>query len=172
LPYNVHIATAGTAAADSTQKSTVTLNTSKGYTDTAVKNINDTITGINNTLGDRVTTLSGETVKNNAETIIKNTDFLICTSDYKKEGIETGVGIYNGGIVAKKGKRLNKVTGALEPNYTFAITNDGNAQFKGTLTITNDKESRITISNERIQVWQDGVKRVVIGNLNEDSTDI
>jgi len=176
LPYNVHIATANTAASDSTKKSTDALNTSKGYTDTtvgtAVTNINDTITNINNTLGGRVTTLSGETVKNNAATIINNTDFLICTKDFKNPDKETGIGIYNGGIVAQKGKSKNRVTGAVEPNYTFAITNEGNAQFKGTLTITNDQASRITISNQRIQVWQDDVRRVVIGNLNEDSTDI
>jgi hypothetical protein len=100
-------------------------------------------------------------IDNDAENIMRS-DFFLKTNNYNDTVLPngtivpgTGVAIYGGGIIAKK----NGVN-------TFSIGSDGNATFTGSITLDNGEPSRTVITNDKIEIWNQGVRRVILGKLN------
>lgn len=102
------------------------------------------------------TEIYGNTLGSTTANIMKS-GFFLQTSGYAgTDGTNgSGVAIYNGGII---GKKLG--------TPTFAIGSDGNAIFSGTLEINSQATSKTVITNDKIEVWNGGVRRVVLGKLD------
>ena len=66
----------------------------------------------------------------------------------------SGVAVTGKGIVAHNGTKS-----------TVVIDVDGNATFGGTLAIDSGASSRMVVTSDKIEIWNAGVKRVVLGNL-------
>lgn len=138
LEYRAFQATVATASTDASFK----LLESKDYTNTTESDI-------------RGSTLS------NQEDQIMRPGFVLKTPRFTGTYVGTvyqagrGIAISENGIIAKK----NDIP-------TFALDIEGNATFSGILNVTNSQDSRVTINNEVIEVWNNGVKRVVLGKLN------
>jgi hypothetical protein len=99
------------------------------------------------------TDIYGNTLSSVASNIMKE-GFILQTPGFPLTN-GSGVGISRGGIVGKK----NGVS-------TFAIGSDGNAIFSGTLEINSQATSKTVITNDKIEVWNGGVRRVVLGKLD------
>jgi hypothetical protein len=134
-----------TAASDATIKANTALSDAKSYADTAKKSVVDA------TLG-------------NAVKQIMKTGFYLQTNGYDGvtvNGVQqpgSGFALYDGGLIAKK----NNVN-------TFSLDSSGNAVFGGTIQIVNINPavtSYLNITNDKLEVYNNGVKRVVLGKLN------
>jgi hypothetical protein len=92
-------------------------------------------------------------LKNKVANILpKDGEFTLQTGNYDAG---SGVIISPRGILAKKNSK-----------DTFAIGNDGTATFSGDLNIVRDTDNRVNITTDTIEVWNAGVKRVVLGKLS------
>ena len=99
-------------------------------------------------------------VDNDAENIMRS-DFFLKTNNYNDTVLPngtivpgTGVAIFGGGIIAKK-NGLN----------TFSIGSDGSATFTGSITLDSGEPSRTVITNDKIEIWNNGIRRVILGKL-------
>jgi len=146
-PYNIYTATLASGALDATTKSNAVKAEAKTYTDAAkaaaIKHTND------------------NSLLNSVNQIIK-TGFFLRTDGYNGRTVNgvfqpgTGFALYDGGFIAKK----NGVD-------TLAIKADGSAVFSGTLKLEPiGATSYLSITNEKLEVWNSGKKRVVLGKLD------
>ena len=156
IPYNIYLAGAATAATDSTTKSNYAIATAS--TDATTKT-NNALTTAKKYSDDGVSALDKISLKNQVDQVIKS-GFYLRTNGFNAQQIDgvevggTGFALYDGGLIARK----NGVN-------TLAITSGGDATFSGTLSIDSGTSSRMVIKNDKLEVWNAGVRRVVLGNL-------
>jgi hypothetical protein len=146
-PYNIYTATLASGALDATTKSNTVKAEAKTYTDEAKTAA--------------ITHTNTKSLLNSVDQIIK-TGFFLRTDGYNGKTINgvftpgTGFALYDGGLIAKK----NGVD-------TLAIKANGDAIFSGTLKLEpSGATSYLSITNEKLEVWNSGKKRVVLGKLD------
>ena len=167
--YNVFVATAASAATDATVKSTAAIATAaadattkadKAKSDAVTTAATDAKSKADAALAAAKQWTQDNTLQTQTDNIIK-TGFYLRTNGYNGSVVNgvnipgTGFAIYDGGIVAKKSGK-----------NTLAIGSDGNATFSGTLQIDSGDTSRLVIKNDKLEVWNNGVRRVLLGNLS------